>query len=57
MTLYGSIVSDCFKDCVNDYTSENLSNSEVPHPINPQFTLFVEGLFEKVYGKVHQAYQ
>lgn len=29
MSLYGGIVNGCFKDCINDFTSETLANSEV----------------------------
>jgi hypothetical protein len=29
LSLYGSIVSQCFKDCINDFTSESLSGGEV----------------------------
>jgi hypothetical protein len=29
LSLYGSIVNQCFKDCVNDFTSETLAESEV----------------------------
>lgn len=56
MSLYGSIVNDCFKDCINDFTSETLGNSEVWRRISRwglTSGMWVEGLHQKVYPEIH----